>query len=200
MYKDVGAFDPIKVSVTKAFYLRGWHGINIEPHPCKIDLFNQDRPNDINLPIGVGQQPKNVTFFVNDQLLTVLQEYSRCVNNTINLTIDTMSNTRKKYVPKGTEIDFCKIDVEGSERDVLLGYDFKNYRPKMFCIESTKPMSYIPTHQTWEKILIENGYTFVYKKQVNRYYVDNHFPELLVRGKIIIDILMKTPIRKYHIE
>ena len=30
-YIDVGAFDPIKVSVTKLFYLKGWNGINIEP-------------------------------------------------------------------------------------------------------------------------------------------------------------------------
>ena len=30
-YIDIGAHDPDKISVTKAFYLRGWHGINIEP-------------------------------------------------------------------------------------------------------------------------------------------------------------------------
>ena len=30
-YIDIGAYDPTKISVTKYFYLRGWHGINIEP-------------------------------------------------------------------------------------------------------------------------------------------------------------------------
>lgn len=57
-----------------------------------------------------------------------------------------MSNICRKYVPKGTEIDFCKIDVEGSEKDVLLGYDFFNYRAKMFCIESTIPNTHIPNY------------------------------------------------------
>ena len=32
-YIDVGANDPNIISVTKAFYLRGWYGINIEPLP-----------------------------------------------------------------------------------------------------------------------------------------------------------------------
>ena len=30
-YIDVGANDPVRDSVTKHFYDRGWHGINIEP-------------------------------------------------------------------------------------------------------------------------------------------------------------------------
>ena len=55
-----------------------------------------------------------------------------------------MSNICKKYVPEGKEVDFCKIDVEGNERDVLLGYDFDNYKPKVFCVESTIPLSFKP--------------------------------------------------------
>ena len=51
--------------------------------------------------------------------------------------MNTMSNICKKYVPIGKKIDFCKIDVEGGERGVLLGYDFKRYKPKVFCVEST---------------------------------------------------------------
>ena len=38
-YIDIGAFDPTSVSVTKAFYLRGWNGINIEPQENKIKLY-----------------------------------------------------------------------------------------------------------------------------------------------------------------
>ena len=60
-------------------------------------------------------------------------------------------------------IHFCKIDVEGSERDVLLGYDFINYRPKVFCIESTIPGTYISNYDNWEDILIKNDYS-IYDK------------------------------------
>jgi hypothetical protein len=33
-YIDVGAEDPTQNSVTRAFYERGWHGINVEPVPA----------------------------------------------------------------------------------------------------------------------------------------------------------------------
>ncbi len=90
-----------------------------------------------------------------------------------------MENVCKKYVPKGKKIEFCKIDVEGGERDVLLGYDFNNYRPKVFCLESTKPITNSPSHHEWEDILIKNNYSFVYQYAINRFYVDNNYIEEL---------------------
>ena len=185
-YIDVGAYDPDKVSVTKAFYLRGWNGINIEPLPEKIKLFEKERPNDINLQIVAGNNEGNVTFYTEGQISTVIKSYAR-TNKSINIKMDKMSNICKQYVPKGKEVDFCKIDVEGNERDVLLGYDFINYKPKVLCIESTVPLSPITTYQLWEEILINNGYTYVYEKSVNRFYVNNQFPDILKRAKNITD-------------
>ena len=190
-YIDVGAFDPIKVSVTKAFYLRGWTGINIEPQPDKKDLFDKDRPKDINLQLAIGEKKGNIEFYINDQCSTYIKQYSRNANTMINVSMDTMSNICKNYVPKGRNVDFCKIDVEGGEKNVLLGYDFINYRPKVFCIESTVPLSYIPTYELWENILIQNNYMFVYKRSVNRFYVDKNFPELIERSKNISEYLSK---------
>ena len=197
-YIDVGAFDPIKVSVTKAFYLRGWTGINIEPQPDKKDLFDKDRPKDINLQLAIGEKKGNVEFYINDQCSTYIKQYSRNANTMINVSMDTMSNICKKYVPKGRNVDFCKIDVEGGEKNVLLGYDFINYRPKVFCIESTVPLSYIPTYELWENILIQNNYMFVYKRSVNRFYVDKNFPELIERSKNISEYLSKIRMHKIY--
>ena len=196
-YIDVGAYDPDKVSVTKAFYLKGWHGINIEPLPHKLELFEKERPNDINLQMAVGKKKRNVTFYINDQSSTVEKKYSNGTISIINVTMDNMSNICKKYVPNGTQIDFCKIDVEGSERDVLLGFDFINYRPKIFCIESTIPGTSVSNHKIWENILKNNNYSFIYKYGVNRYYVDNRIPELKKRGKFINNFLIKYVKRKY---
>lgn len=54
-YIDVGANDPEFLSVTKAFYDRGWHGINIEPVHAVCAKLVQERPCDINLCIGCGE-------------------------------------------------------------------------------------------------------------------------------------------------
>ena len=95
--------------------------------------------------------------------------------------MDTMNNICKSYVPEGTKIDFCKIDVEGGEKNVLLGYDFINYRPKVFCIESTIPRSQKLNYELWEYILINNDYSYIYSQGVNRFYVDNLIPGLMKR-------------------
>ena len=85
-----------------------------------------------------------------------------------------MSNICKDYIPKGIQIEFCKIDVEGSEKDVLLGFDFINYRPKVFCIESLiNNVTNVPEYKEWEEILIKNDYDLAFNYKVNRFYYDN---------------------------
>ena len=197
-YIDVGAYDPIKVSVTKSFYLKGWRGINIEPQPGKIELFKKDRPDDINLQLAVGERKGKVTFYIDDQCSSVEEKYSKNYTNKTVVEMDTMSNICKSYVPEGTKIDFCKIDVEGGEKNVLLGYDFINYRPKVFCIESTIPRSQKTNYELWEYILINNDYSYIYSQGVNRFYVDNLIPGLMKRRIYIEKYLKKKYLKIIH--
>ena len=53
-FVDIGANDPISLSNTKRFSLRGWTGINVEPNPLSLARIVKDRPHDINLNCGVG--------------------------------------------------------------------------------------------------------------------------------------------------
>ena len=54
-YVDVGAADPEEWSVTRAFYDRGWSGINVEPLDEYFDKLVQARPRDTNLKVAVGR-------------------------------------------------------------------------------------------------------------------------------------------------
>ena len=171
-YIDVGANDPNDISVTKAFYLNGWHGINIEPLPEMFSLISKNRIRDINLNIGAGEKEGIMSLNVRGGCSTLNKKYFNDKEPFINVTIYPLSKICKKYVPKDEEIQFCKIDVEGYEKYVLLGYDFENYRPKVFCVESTIPTTNIPSHQEWEYILLQNGYAFGFQHDVNRYYYD----------------------------
>ena len=177
-YIDIGANDPNFLSVTKAFYLRGWNGINIEPLPEKFQSLLKSRKRDINLQIGVGATKGTATLYGRGAGSTTSKIYSRNQTRKLNITIDTMENICRKYVPKNIEIQFCKIDIEGDEKKALLGFDFENYRPKIFCIESTKPFSNIPSYDSWEYILLGNDYSFVYQYRINRYYIDNRAEDL----------------------
>ena len=95
-----------------------------------------------------------------------------------------MKHICKKYVPKEKEIQFCKIDVEGGEKNVLLGFDFENYRPKVICIESliNKKLN-IPAHKEWENILTLNDYRFAYMYHRNRFYYDARISGLVNKFK-----------------
>jgi hypothetical protein len=55
-YIDVGANDPVLDSVTKHFYDRGWHGINIEPQSGPYKRLCAERSNDLNLKIGLSNR------------------------------------------------------------------------------------------------------------------------------------------------
>ena len=177
-YIDIGANDPDRISVTKAFYLRGWKGINIEPLPEKYFSLLKSRSKDINLQIGVGDKKGNATLYLFGGASTLYKNYLKKPNKTINIKIDTMLNVCENYIQKYSKIHFCKIDVEGNEKNVLLGYDFNKCRAEVFVIESTLPLTNIPSYSSWEYILFKNGYSFVYQYLINRFYVDNKNPTL----------------------
>ena len=192
-YIDVGANDPIIDSVTNFFYLRGWKGINIEPLDDKYILLKNNRTRDINLHMAAGRAKGNATLYIREGLTTIEKNYSGHGRPQKKVKVETMAYICKKYVPKNTTIEFCKIDVEGGERNVLLGYDFVNYRPKIICIESTYPLTMIPTQSLFEDVLFKNNYSFIYQYNVNRFYIDNksHFANILKQRVILIDFFIE---------
>ena len=123
---------------------------------------------------AVGNEEGNKTLI--DKGLCSSLFYNETKDNStkfINISIETMKNICRKYIPIGIIINFCKIDVERSEKYVLLGYDFENYRPNIFCIESLiNKNTNTPEYKEWEEILIKNDYEFAYHYRRNRFYYD----------------------------
>jgi hypothetical protein len=85
----------------------------------------------------------------------------------------------------GADVQFLKIDVEGAERDVLLGGEWRAFRPRVILLEAIKPKlpgcdiySYEPAWFEWEGLLFKNGYEFGLFDGLNRYYYRREEPEL----------------------
>ena len=173
-YIDIGANSPDSGSVTKIFYEYGWSGINIEPLDEMYRELILKRPRDINLAICAGDKEGEANLYEKNVLTTMDKRYKSNSKTKRKVSVLPMSIITKLYIPKKEEIQFCKIDVEGSEKLALLGYDFINYRPKVFCIESVKPGTNIPNYYEWEDILIKNNYSFAYEYEINRFYIDNN--------------------------
>ena len=176
-YIDVGANDPIELSVTKWFYDQGWTGINIEPSKEYYDKLCADRPKDINVCKGAGEVESQVHFyeFPDTGLSTVDKEIAQ--NNIklgfkvheIDIEITTLRKLCETYA-LNKAIHFLKIDVEGGEGSVLRGMDFKKFRPWILVIEATLPLSQTLSIE-WDEYVKEQGYVFAFFDGLSRYYV-----------------------------
>src|SRR6478736_6326128 len=63
-YMDIGAHHPFHLSNTAFFYSKGCRGINIEANPELFKHFQQLRPQDVNLNVGIGAVSSMLDFYV----------------------------------------------------------------------------------------------------------------------------------------
>lgn len=173
---DIGSNDPYYGSVTQAFYNLGHHGINVDIEQELIAISEKVRPRDINVCVGIGREKGIAEFFYQGDmggLNTMVKENVQGENiDKRKVDVVTLKNICDKYV-SNEDITFLKIDVEGMEKEVLLGADFNIYRPEIIVIESTLPCTDIQNYQEWEPLLTDKDYHYVYSHGVNRYYVAN---------------------------
>ena len=191
-YIDIGAYDPAVDSVTKHFYDRGWSGVNVEPIARFHAKFVAARPRDWNINSAVGASVGVVQF--NEWGDSGL---STCCDTLDETCVKQMGFERSTYtVPMTTlaeitarlgdqPVDFLKIDVEGAERDVLLGGEWRAFRPRVILLEAVKPKlpgcdiyGYEPAWFEWEGLLFANGYEFGLFDGLNRYYYRREEPAL----------------------
>jgi FkbM family methyltransferase len=184
-YIDVGANDPSADSVTKAFYDRGWFGINIEPLPAHYADLLRERGRDINLQCAVGAASGEIDIWSCD-----VRGWATAASDVIarhslsgrsgefhKVPLLRLSDVCEQYA--SGEIHFLKIDVEGFEKAVIEGMDFSRYRPWILVVEATRPNTAEENHEEWEGDVISAGYTFAYGDGINRFYVANEHVELM---------------------
>ena len=129
-YVDVGAADPVNLSVTKLVYDLGWSGLNIQPN--KQLSVGSRRPRDINLDCGAGATASEAQFFEPDvgelsSFDSRVQENAKSNGvrgSTRTVALAPLTDLLKLHCPGGA-IDFLKIDVEGWEAEVLKGLDLR---------------------------------------------------------------------------
>ena len=184
-YIDVGANDPNIDSVTKAFYERGWRGINIEPLTSHYHDLERERPNDINLCCAAGAQNGELELWECDirgwatASNTVVEQHKKEGHEGVfhKVPVVPLSDICAKYVTN--EIHFLKIDVEGFEKTVIEGMDFSLFRPWVVVVEATRPNSTEEVYEEWSNILLAADYVFAYADGLNRFYVSREHSELL---------------------
>lgn len=184
-YIDVGANDPVADSVTKAFYDRGWRGINIEPLRAHCDDLRSRRPRDVTLCCAAGEAAGEIEIYDCDVRgwasgdKAVAERHARQGHQGAwrRVPMRTLADICHEHVPG--PIHFLKIDVEGMEKRVIDGADLKNFRPWIAVVEAASGHAIEEVQAPWEETLLARGYRLAYCDGLNRFYVAEEHQDIM---------------------
>ena len=174
-FVDVGCNHPVYNNNTYLMYKKGWRGINIDLDKKSIDLFNLYRKYDCNRNIAVSSKFEDAELYFYHEKSPI---------NTINKKSADFQKAQPKVIKKikthtlnsiitgspffDKKIDFLTVDVEGHELEVLKGFDFKKYSPKIIVIE------YLDL--SLQKLEINNfNFHNVLSSPVYQYLIENNY-------------------------
>lgn len=143
-YLDLGCHHPQNISNTHLLWKRGSSGVNVDANQSHIDKFNEARPDDINLCIGIGTEIGEMTFYMYDDLSgrnTFSTEEVKSlegimtIRKEIKVPVTTLDHIVEFYCEEKYP-DLLSMDLEGFDYDVLYSADFNKSRPKVICVET----------------------------------------------------------------
>jgi FkbM family methyltransferase len=199
-FVDVGAFDGVHLSNTYAFERRGWEGLCVEAAPFYYAQCTKNRPRSRCCNVACTAVEKGLVEFqfersglfsgIAADVKAVTDVYSRA-----QLPFDGFDTVR---VPSATlnrllagtdvRIDFVSIDVEGTEIDVLSGFDLARYRPRVLVVEANSAEE----RQALVEHLAARGYTLARALAWNHFFVANEEDARRLRGIAVSAKLQQT--------
>jgi len=178
VYVDVGANEPWNYSVTAALNELGWRGLLVEADPELADQLRKARPHDVIVNAAAADREGSLRFHrvpgtglgtVDAAEAQAARERGFAVED-IDIPALRLDDIIDSHAADfGPDIHAMTIDVEGAESLVLDGLEL--HRPWVICIEAVEPGTSVPTHQQWERRLLERGYVDVAFDGINRWYV-----------------------------
>ncbi len=175
---DVGATDGVNINNTLHFEENGWYSLCIEPNPNFFKNLEKNRKHSLKLAISDHNEDQcefNVVNLngINEEAISglkidekLIQQHSMfdikinkilCDVRTLDYCIDNYYNYNS--------IDFVSIDTEGTELDVLKGFNINKWQPRLLVIENNWNDDYV------EKYLEQFGYKKDQRVAVNDFFI-----------------------------
>lgn len=164
-YIDIGCHHPIIANNTYLLYRKGHEGIVVEPNQDIIELIKNKRPKDTILPIGIGPENSNISFYTFK---------NRSTRNTFDKKVaeEWQNKSGEKFIEKEVEIkrldeivkedfDVLSIDAEGYDFSILKSYSWK-IKPKIICVEKSDEI---------KNLLKEKGYDLFAENPSNAIFI-----------------------------
>lgn len=145
---DIGANDGFFLSNSYPFVRDGWKALLVEPHPRVFERLQRRHarhPNAILERVGCGARAGTAELFMaaadpsgiyaticDDDNAFIRRAKTGATRATI--PVDTLTNLLDKHqFPQ--DITLLSVDTEGLDYDVLVGLDWKRYRPRIVIVE-----------------------------------------------------------------
>ena len=181
-YIDIGCHHPFRGNNTYLLYKYGWSGINIDLNNLSIDLFRIFRPKDINICSALSKEEGEIDYYlpnnnplsseitISEKFTKILETHHRNKYKRYKTKSITWKNIIDNYGYKFNLIDFLKIDIEGSDLEVLKSINLNEIKLDLLMIEApdfdresrNEIISYLQSKNY--KILYDNKLNVIFKK------------------------------------
>jgi FkbM family methyltransferase len=180
-YLDVGAHHPVNCSNTALLHRRGSRGVNVDANPDVMEAFRRERPQDINVNVGVAGKPGLMTFYRIDALSgrnTFSKEAAQnfvatnpqfTISDEIPIQVMTLDQIIATYCGSRCP-DLLSLDAEGLDYEVLSAASFAT-RPSILCVETNSGAG--RKEDRLGDLLTSRGFSKLIQMGENGIYVDN---------------------------
>ena len=130
-YIDIGSGHPVYDNSSLLFYLRGWHGVTVEPNPALARLTRAVRTRDRHIEALVGASAGSATFYLVDDyhgLSTMIEDYARSAlrefaktSQALSVPVTTLRDICEEHAPPA--FDFLKVDFVETAKDRPAGFE-----------------------------------------------------------------------------
>jgi FkbM family methyltransferase len=203
-YLDIGAQDPIRDSVSKAFYEAGWRGAHVEALPTYAAALRKDRPDEQVFEVAVGREPGAIIFyeFPETGMSTGIADIARRHSEqgfTVTMREVPVITLEEIFGQFGAEtIHWMKLDVEGMEDAVLASWGDAQQRPWVLVIESVHPATRASMDEKWRDGVRARGYQEVAFDGLSRYFVAEEHAELAPALALAPNIFDEFQVTRWH--
>jgi FkbM family methyltransferase len=168
-FVDVGANDPERWSQSFHLEKMGWTGILIEPQPDLADTLRQRRKAKVyavacSAPENAGKSMSLHLAGIHSSLDPRLATASARPHGSVAVPLRTLDDILTESGAP-SPIDLLAIDVEGHEIEVLRGFDFARWRPRLILIED------LVLSLRLHRFMQSRGYKWVRRTDINSWYV-----------------------------
>lgn len=138
-YCDVGAYHPLRGSVTNRLHIRGWRGISFDASAKSERLFGRYRPSDQFVQAVVGKEDETeVSFYLADEgngYSQLNSKYPVSQDGFVQVSLRQVNLTAELSRLGVSQLDVLCLDIEGAEHEVLASFNFRRFKPSVIVVE-----------------------------------------------------------------